>query len=184
MPKLTCRLKREGDIMNMKVCSSVLLFAFIFSTVLTPAYAAELKIGYVDVARVFDNYNKTKDQDKILEQQNNKKKEERDKLVKQIRKMKDELDILSEKAKEKKQTQIDEKIKELQEYDQQTRTGLRQQRDEVVRKILKETEQVIEKYAKKNDYTMILNNRVLLYGQKQDDLTDKILKILNSEYKK
>ena len=105
-------------------------------------------------------------------------------LVKQIRKMKDEFDILSEKAKEKKQTQIDKKIKELQEYDQQTRTGLRQQRDEVVRKILKEIEQVIEKYAKKNSYTMILNNRILLYGQKQHDLTDKILKILNSEYKK
>ena len=172
--------------MNMKVCSLVLLFAFIFSTVLMPyqAYAAELKIGYVEVARVFDNYNRTKDQDKILEQQNNKEKEERDKSVKQIRKMKDELDILSEKAKEKKQTQIDEKIRELQEYDQQTRTGLRQQRDEVVRKILKEIEQVIEKYAKKNSYTMILNNRILLYGQKQHDLTDQILKILNSEYKK
>ena len=172
--------------MNMKVCSLVLLFAFIFSTALMPyqAYAAELKIGYVDVARVFDNYNRTKDQDKILEQQNNKKKQERDKIVKQIRKMKDELDILSEKAKEKKQTRIDEKIRELQEYDQQTRTGLRQQRDEVVRKILKEIEQVIEKYAKKNSYTMILNNRILLYGQKQHDLTDKILKILNSEYKK
>ncbi|UCH12529.1 MAG: OmpH family outer membrane protein [Candidatus Omnitrophota bacterium] len=170
--------------MNMKVCSLVLLFAFIFSTVFAPAYAAELKIGYVDVARVFDNYNRTKDQDKILEQQNNKKKEERDKIVKQIRKMKDELDILSEKAKERKQTQIDEKIRELQEYDQQTRNGLRQQRDEVVRKILKEIEQVTEKYANENSYTMILNNRVLLYGQKQHDITDKILKILNSEYKK
>ena len=74
-----------------------------------------------------------------------------------------------EEAKEKKQTQIDENIRQLQEYDQQTRVGLGQQRDKMVRDILKEIETVIEKYAKDRGYTMVLNNRVLLYGQKQDD---------------
>ena len=169
--------------MGIKVYSLLLLLAFVFSTIFTPVQvqAAELKIGYVDVARAFDNYNKTKDQDKILEKQTKKKKEERDKKVKQIRKMKDELDILSEKAKGKKQAQIDEKIRELQEYDQQTTINLRQQRDKMMRDILKEIEEVIEKYAKENGYAMILNNRILLYGQKQYDLTDKILQILNSK---
>ena len=95
--------------------------------------------------------------------------------------MKDEIDILSAEAKGKKQTQIDEKIRQLQEYDQQTRVSLGQQRDKMLREILKEIEGVVEKYAKGNGYTMILNDRVLLYGQKQDDLTDEILKILNSK---
>ena len=52
---------------------------------------------------------------------------------------------------------------------------------EILKKTNKKIEGVVEKYAKGNGYTMILNDRVLLYGQKQDDLTDEILKILNSK---
>ena len=154
----------------------VLVIAFSLASAAPLAHAAELNL-----AHVFDNYSKTKDQDKTLEQQSKQKKEERQRLVNQIRKMKDEIDILSAEAKGKKQTQIDEKIRQLQEYDQQTRVSLGQQRDKMLREILKEIEGVVEKYAKGNGYTMILNDRVLLYGQKQDDLTDEILKILNSK---
>lgn len=176
----------EGDIMNMKIYSLILALAFIFLTIFTPAitHAAELKVGYVDAIRVLSNYNKRKDQQKIFEEKTNKLKEKRDKMVNQIRKMKDELDILSEKAKEKKQAQIDTEMRELQEYDQQNKINLDRQSDEIMREILKEIEEVMKKYAEDNDYDMILNNRALLYGQEQLDLTDKILKILNSEYKK
>ncbi len=167
----------------MKIVRLILVLMFFFSLISAAPliYAAEMKVGYVNLAHVFDNYSKTKDQDKTLEQQSKQKKEERERLVNQIRKMKDEIDILSEGAKEKKQTQIDKKIRQLQEYDQQTRISLGQQRDGMLREILKEIEGVVEKYAKGNGYTMILNDRVLLYGQEQDDLTDEILKILNSK---
>ncbi len=167
----------------MKITRLILVFLVVFCLISAAPlmYAAETKMGYVDLAHVFDNYNKTKEQDKTLEQQSKQKKEERQRLVNQIRKMKDEIDILSKDAKEKKQNEVDEKIRQLQEYDQQTKVSLGQQRDKMLREILKEIEGVIEKYAKDNGYTMILNNRVLLYGQKQDDLTDEILKILNTK---
>lgn len=171
----------------MKSIRLILVFTIIFSlvSIASLTYAAESKIGYVDLARLFDNYNKTKDEDKTLEKEIKQKKEERQRLVNQIRKMKNEIDILSEEAKEKKQTRIDEKVRQLQEYDQQTRVGLGQQKDKMVREILKEIDAVIEKYAKDNSYAMILNKdkRILLYGHTQDDITDEILKILNSKYK-
>ena len=172
--------------MNTKIKGLILTLVVVFclGSIAPYAYAAELKIGYVDLAYVFDNYSKTKEQDKVLEEKSKQKREERQRLVNQIRKMKDEIDILSDKAKEKKQTQIDEKITELQEYDQQTKISLGQERDKTVREILEEINTVVEKDAGDESYTMILNSRVLVFGKKQYDLTDEILKTLNSKRKR
>lgn len=176
--------------MSKKTFCLILIIAFVFSVIFIPAkiYAAELKIGYVDTMRVLNSYNKTKDEEKVLEGKTNKIKEKRENMIEQIRKMKDELDILSENARVKKQTEIDEKMRELQDYEQQNSINLRRESDEIMREILSEIDKVIRKYAEDNGYTLILNNSsrfpVLLYGQKQYDLTDKILEILNSKYKK
>ncbi len=173
----------------------VLIFALaIFGVIsaLPLSYAAEQKLAYMDLAYIFDNYNKTKDQDKVLEQQTKQKTEERQRMVNGLRKMKDELDVLSQGAKEKKQAELDAKVKELQEYDQSAKLELGQIRDKVIREILKEIETVSEKYATDNGYVFIFNSnaaaplpyRILVYGQKQLDATNAVLGILNSKYKK
>ncbi|MBN1405644.1 MAG: OmpH family outer membrane protein [Candidatus Omnitrophica bacterium] len=156
-----------------------------FLLIFSPAqlFAADLKIAHADVIRIFEGYNKTKEQNKILEEETNKEKQQRDGMVMQIRKMKDEMDVLSQAAKEKKQAEIDEKIKQLQEFDQRVGLSLRQKQENVMRDILKEIEQIVEKYAQDNGYTMIINTRTLVYSQKQNDITDKILEILNSKAK-
>ena len=169
--------------MIRRISSLIIIGIFIFSSAFA-VDAAELKIGYMDLAYVFDNYTKTKEQDKILEQQVKQKTDERQRLVNEVRKMKEEADVLSKDAKEKKQAAIDEKIKQLQEYDQQTKTTLGQEREKMGREILKEIETVVEKYATDNGYTMILSNRVLVYGQKQYDVTNDILNTLNPKPKK
>ena len=75
-------------------------------------------------------------------------------------------------------------IKTLQEFDQDARSELTKERDDMVRDILKEMNDVIRGYGEKNGYAIILNDRVLLYGQKTMDLTDDIIKLLNDSYKK
>lgn len=149
------------------------------------AWAGEnIKIGYVDVALVFDSYNKTKDQDAALSSKSKEKQQERDKMAENIRNMKNELELLSDKQKEKKQTQIDEEMRKLQDFDQEAKNALRRERDNMVRDILNEIDSVMKDYAQKNGYTMVLNNRVLIYAQKQYDITQEIINILNSKYKK
>jgi len=105
-------------------------------------------------------------------------------LVKEIRKMREELELMNEKAKDKKEKDIDAKIKTLQEFDQDAKSELTKERDDMVRDILKEMNDVIRGYGEKNGYAIILNDRVLLYGQKTMDLTDDIIKLLNDNYKK
>ncbi|MBU1853650.1 MAG: OmpH family outer membrane protein [Candidatus Omnitrophica bacterium] len=158
---------------------------FILSLSLTGAVFAqsEGKIGYVDLSRAFDEYEKTKDFDKALEKKGDLKQEQREDLVKDIRKMRDEIDLLNEKAKGKKEKDIEEKIRFLQEFDQNAKAELTKERDDMVRDILKEMNGVIQDYGENHGYSIILNERILLYGEKSRDLTEEIIKILNDNYK-
>ncbi len=148
------------------------------------AAAAADKIGYVDLARVFDEYLKTKEFDKSLESKGVQKQSERDRLVNEVKKLRDEAELLSAKAKDDKQAQIDEKIKALQDFDRSTRDALRKERDAMVRDILKEIEGVIQNFGKSQGYSFIFNDRVLVYKSEGSDLTPQVIKVLNDQYTK
>jgi len=144
---------------------------------------ASPKMAVVNLGVVFDEYYKTKEADKALEEKANAKKSERDKIVADVKKMRDELELLSDKAKEKKQADIDEKIKTLQEFDNNATQELRKQRDENLRVILQDIDTVVSDYAKKNKYDIVLNERALAYADKAYNVTDDILKLLNGAKK-
>ena len=148
----------------------------------TPAAAEEPKIGLVDLARTFDSFQRTKDSEKVLEAEAAKKKEERDKRIDEIKRLKGELELLNEKGKAEKQAVIDQKIQELQAFDRDVQDGLRRERDRAIQEILKEIDGVIETFGRENGYTMLLNDRALLYGKKEMDITDQIIEILNKGY--
>lgn len=143
------------------------------------ASAKEYKIGYVDLAKVFDEYKKTKDSEKNLEAKGKSKEADRAKMIDELRKLKDEQALLSDKAKAEKQTVIDNKIKSLQDFDKITRDELVKERNDILALILKDIEKIVTDYSKANGYDFILNSRMLLYGGEQYDLTAEILSRLN-----
>jgi len=143
------------------------------------AYAKELKIAYVDLAKVFDEYKKTKDAEKNLEAKSKIKEDERKKMVDELRKLKDEQALLSEKAKAEKQTALDAKIKVLQDFDNKARNDLVKERNDMLGGIMKDIEGVVTEYAKASGYDLVLNSRMLLYGAEQYDVTADVLIKLN-----
>ena len=140
------------------------------------------KIGYVDLGKVFDEYGMTKDLDKQLETKGSAKQTDRDKMVAEIKKMRDEAELSSAKANEDKQAAIDEKLKVLQDFDRTTRDALRKERDAMVRDILKQIEVVIQDFGKAQGYGYIFNDRVLVYKGEGNDLTAQVIKVLNDNY--
>lgn len=167
---------------KMSVITLSILMAMLFTASLaTTAFAAD-KFGFVDLAKVFDEYQKTKDFDKSLEGKGAAKQAERDKLVAEVKKLRDEAELLSAKAKDDKQAVIDEKIKSLQEFDRVTRDDLRRERDTMVREILKEIDTVLQDFGKKGGYTYVFNDRVLLYKLPENDLTAQVVTTLNGSY--
>ena len=143
-----------------------------------------LNVGYIDLAKIFDQYEKTKDSDKNLEEEWQSKQSKIKELREEITRLKDEIGVLSESVKAKKQEIIDGKIRELQEFTKEIQDELTSKRNEVVSQILKDIDTVIEEYGKDNGYNLIFNERVLLYHAESLDVTDKIVKILNDSYKK
>jgi len=145
------------------------------------AYAKELKVGYVDLIKAFDEYSKTKESSKSVEEKGKIKEEERKRIVDDIKKLKDEQALLSDKAKAEKQALIDNKIKGLQEFDLKARDELLKIRNEAIAGIMKDIEKVVMDYSKEAGYDLILNSRTLLYGIEQLDLTNEIIKRLNKK---
>jgi len=166
-----------------KILTAILISAFLLS-ISAPVFSeSQGKIGYIDLSRSFDEYQKTKDFDKELEAKGDMKQKEREKVVQDIRKMREELELMNKNAREKKEADIEAKIKSLQDFDQEAKTDLTNERDNMVKDILKEMSDVIKDYGEKNGYSIIVNDRVLLYGAPGMDLTNEIIKILNDKYK-
>lgn len=157
------------------------VLAFILS--FTPlGWAKEMKIGYVDVAKVFDSYQKTKDNETKLQTAGKKKEEERDALVHEVRRLKDEQALLAEDAREKKQEAIDVKVKELADFDAAARKDLGEQRNTMVREIFKDIDDLVQTYGEKKGFDMVFNDRVLLYRSTRLEVTNDILNELNRNY--
>jgi Skp family chaperone for outer membrane proteins len=162
--------------------AAVILFAIaICLTAANDAFAKEYKIGYVDLAKVSDEYAKTKDYEKSFESQVKVKDAERQKFVDEIRKLKDEQALLSDKAKAEKQTIIDDKIKGLQDFDRRVRDDLIKQRNTMLGEIQKDIDGVISGYAKESGYDIVLIKQTVLYGGQELDITTEIVKRLNAQ---
>ena len=161
------------------VMIGALIFFFLYVGFFSLCSAEEMKVGTVDLSRAFDAFQKTKDAEKTLETEAGKKKEERDKRIEEVKKLKAELDLLNEKGKAEKQALIDQKIKELQQFEQEVQGSLRREKDRAIQEILKEIDGVIQTYAGDHGYTFLLNDRALLYRSQGLDVTDEIVAILN-----
>ncbi|MFA5069032.1 MAG: OmpH family outer membrane protein [Candidatus Omnitrophota bacterium] len=170
----------------MRRMQVVFLFVFVVSCLAYPsvARAADIKIGYIDVAAVFDGYDKTKEEDAKLGTKSQGKQAQRDKMVENIRNMKNEIELLNEKQKEKKQAQIDDEIRKLQDFDREGKAELQRERDDMVRAILKDIEAVVNDYAVQNGYTMVVNSRVLEYALEEYNVTKEVLNLLNSKHRR
>jgi len=168
-------MKRLGRVFFAGVILSlVLLFGI--------AEAAD-KFAYVDLTRIFAEYSKTKDYDKVLSDKETTYTSERDKKVEEVKKMQEKMNLLSDKEKEKKKTEFEAKVKDLQSFDREKQTDLRKDQDDKMKELLKDIEAAVRQHAEKEGYTMVFNDRVLIYQNKSMDITDKIIEILNKGQK-
>jgi Skp family chaperone for outer membrane proteins len=162
------------------VAAAVIIAAVCVNFISTDAFAKEYKIGYVDLAKVSDEYAKTKDFEKTFEVQVKSKDAERQKFVDEIRKLKDEQALLSDKAKAEKQTVIDAKITNLQEFDRKVRDELIKQRNQMLGEIQKDIDTIISAYSKEAGYDIVLIKQTVLFAGSELDLTAEVVKRLNA----
>ena len=147
------------------------------------SWAVELKFATIDVAKTFDTYQHTVESDKQLADKGARKEGEHTKMVEEIKKLREGIDLLSDKVKEERQKQLEEKVRKLQDFEKTAREELGKERDGMARQILQEIDQALQEYAAANNYDLILNERVVVFGKKTYDITDAFVQWLNQRYK-
>ena len=164
---------------------------------------AELKVGTVDMNKVFQSYWKTKEaENKINEQKTaaqnefNSRMDTYRKTLEEVQQLNKDLDnkAISASAKESKSKQRDERIQESQNQQrelqnfQQTRE--RQIQEQVLRernRIVEEIMKLIQDRVKTDNFDLIFDKSgasssmvpVVLYSRDNMDFSDDIIKILN-----
>jgi len=168
-----------------------------------PASAQPLKIGTIDLRKVFDSYYKTKQADAKLKEEAADLDKERKAMVDQFQKSQENykkvLDsandpaVSSEERDKRKKAAEDEllKLKEQQnnveQFDRQARTTLGEKQRRMRDNLLVEIKDVIKARAKTGNYTYVLdtaaesinNTPFVLFTTGENDLSDDILKQLN-----
>ena len=163
----------------------ILTTIFLLNFVLAAhAQGAALKIAFLDLSRVFDSYGKTKEYDSVLEGEQKAYEKERNEKLDKLKEAEGKLAALTEAEKGKMSQQMEQMKSDLMSFDQAKRTDLTKKRDEKIREILLEIEKMVSDFAKKEKYDLILNDRVLIYGNETLDITEQISKVLNESYNK
>ncbi|HVN84435.1 MAG TPA: OmpH family outer membrane protein [Candidatus Binatia bacterium] len=160
--------------------------AVVSSLIAAPVWADSIKIGYVDLQRALNESDAGK---KAREEF----KAQVDKAQAGLKKQKDDLDNLREQLEKKQLVMKDEERRNLEkdlarkgrdfERAYKDSQGELQAKDnELTAGILRELQQVIKEFGDKDGYTLILENssNAVLYGAKDADLTDQVIKIYNT----
>ncbi len=181
-------MKRPFLLGSLVSLSLVALFTFVFPNEGLSKdkgrQFTKIKIGYVNFEKAFNEYYKTKEGNAILAKEKSAKEDEGRKLVDQVNKMRKEAELLSQESKKEKEESIRIKIRELKEFTEISRQSLVKKRNEMWKDIFEEIRQVVKKKAEKEDYTVIFDDKALLYKMDGLDLTDEIIRDLNKEDKK
>jgi outer membrane protein len=159
---------------------------------LAPAACAEeiLKLGYVDTARIFEQYKVAQDAQKQFDRDVEAWNRDLSDLKIEIAKLKQELEnqglVLSDVKRREKEAALSRKQSDYQAKvdDVWGPQGKATRRNsELVTNVIDKVKKVLDTLAQKEGYNLILDaasNRIL-FGSKTYDLTDRVVEQLNKE---
>lgn len=167
----------------MRKIFGLLVFVLVLSVSFT-CFPKDLKIGYVDIIEVFNDYQKTKDYEGVLDVEKKEIEKVLNKKREEIERLNNKMSLLKEKEKEAHQEKIREQIKEYQEIRRQAEVDMRKMVIEQMTEIKKDMDKVIEDYSKKKKFNLVFDKNSVLFGDKAMDITKDILSISNKQYRK
>ncbi|MDD5556613.1 MAG: OmpH family outer membrane protein [bacterium] len=146
--------------------------------------AAAGKIGFVDMEKVFERYQKTVDLKARLTQEGKERIAERKVMVEEINRLKDEADLLRDEAKRGKEAVIDEKVKALYGFEEKVKREALQKQARLQDEIIGEIRGAIAEVGSGDGYDALFTftGDDVGYHAVRLDVTDKVLNLLNRKY--
>ncbi len=155
----------------------------------TTAFAADVKIGYIEMQRALNGSEAGKEAKEQLAARLKKYQDEINVKQDELKKLKDDLEkqgsFLTDATKAAKEKDYQQRLKEFQRFTKDAQEELQGKDEEFTRKILEGMEKVIQEYGRKNGYAFIfVRNESMLFADEKADLTNEVLKLFNASRKK
>ena len=158
------------------------LFVLLFALSLPAAVlATDLKIGFVNTERVFRDSQQALKAQKKLEKEFQSREQEIQKQVKQARDLQNYLEkeglTLSEAERGKKERELANLSREIQNSQRAFREDLNQRKNEEFSAVQERARKAIVELAEKEKFDLIVEN--VVYASPRVDITERILKALD-----
>lgn len=143
-------------------------------------FAAELKIAVVDTKAAVDQTKDGKKAQKSIEDYIKSKQKKISKMEKDLQKMREDFQkksaVLSDDIKMQKQQELQTEFAKYQQFAMESQKEMQKKQQEVYQPIFKKMRKVIDGFASKKKYDMILDkNAGVVFANDAVDITDKIV---------
>ena len=161
-----------------------LLIAAALALPLSLAQAADVKIGFVSIAKILNGSPQAEAASKRLEQEFAPRKKGLDEALKSLRKQEEKLAkdgaVMSDSQRRNLENDIRNQARELKRTSDEFREDFNLRRNEELGKFQKQVLDVINNVAKEEGFDLVINDQATLYASSQVDVTDKVLKRLTA----
>jgi outer membrane protein len=170
---------------TLSAVAAVFVLAHLANPFIAQASADDVKIATVDMQKALQSVDAGKKAKAQLETEFNAKKKQLQTEEASLRKMTDEFkkqsSVMSDEARNKKQSEIQERVAKYQEETQKSQMEIQQKERELTDPILAKLRGLIMNVAKTKGYTTVFekNENVVLYSLDKDDLTTDVIAAYN-----
>ncbi len=185
VPNTLCLMPIEKENNMKKHLTLVGLLAIAIVFALSATEAAAQKIGFINMRAIMVESNAGKKGFEELKKMFEKKKAEITRKEEELKKLKDELDkqksVLTPQAYQEKENNFQVKLRDYQRLVKDAQDDMAAREQSLNTSLIPEILKVVEQVGKAGNYDAILdlNNPVVVYHDKADNLSKKIIEELN-----
>ncbi len=165
---------------------SLLVFLAVLGVASSGA-AADVKVGYVDMAKALNEVDDGKTAKAKLKSDFDEKQKKLDALQNDLKAKKDDFDkksgMMKPEVKAEKQEELQRKFMELQQTYMQLQKELMDKESQLTNEIAGKLRSIIAKIGDRDGYNMILDiGESVLYYKRHQDVTDQVVQEYNRQY--
>jgi len=169
----------------MKNILMTIFIASLLSLSMTSFSQATLKIGHVDLTKIMESLPERDTAAAVLQRETKEVQSTYDEMTVVYNKLLDDYDkgksTYSEIIRKTKETELLDKEKRIQEFEQNAQTNLQKRNSELVQPILDKVLKAVDKVAAENGFTYILDvskGSVIYTSKDSQNINELVLKIL------
>lgn len=172
----------------MKNIAMTIFLSSLLSLSMTSFSQATLKIGHVDLTKIMESLPERDTAAAVLQRETKEVQSTYDEMTVVYNKLLDEYDkgksTYSEIIRKTKETELLDKEKRIQEFEQNAQTNLQNRNSELVQPILDKVLKAVNKVAAENGFTYILDvskGSVIYTSKDSQNINELVLKMLKSQ---